>query len=183
MSANNARLLVTIMLLSTAIFPPAIITAAQPIYLPLVLSPQPDLEYFLCTWVNDVDGFWIDTDGDGESDERVRYLLIDSTERYECYSDEAKQRNTELVFGKTIGLEFDTTNRGIYGRLLRYVWVDDVCVNALLVREGYAKVAYIWENRRHLEWYLHEQDLALAENAGMWGSCPYPTPTPYPLYQ
>jgi len=43
-----------------------------------------------------------------------------------------------------MGLQTDQTNRAKYGRLLRYIWVGDTCVNAVLVREGYAKVAYIW---------------------------------------
>ena len=34
--------------------------------------------------------------------------------------------------------EKDVSETDRYGRLFRYVWVDDVMVNAVLVAEGYA---------------------------------------------
>ena len=132
-------------------------------------------------WVSDGDSIWVDLDGDGESDEEVRYLLIDTPERTECYSDEAKDRNIELVYGKTIGLERDLDDRDHYGRLLRYVWVDGQDVGGLLLREGYARVEWIWYGEvMHLPQYLAFQDLALAEGRGIWGECDIPTPTTIP---
>ena len=44
----------------------------------------------------------------------------------------------ELVAGKEVRLEKDKTGRDKYGRLLRYVYVDDVFVNKKLVRDGFA---------------------------------------------
>ena len=75
----------------------------------------------------------------------VRYIGIDTPEVYpelEPYGIEAKQYNQELVEGKVVRLERDEEGEGKdkYGRLLRYVYVDDIFVNAELVRMGYAEV-------------------------------------------
>lgn len=75
---------------------------------------------------------------------RVRYTGIDTpelddidNERY-ALAQEATRYNRELVEGKTIRIEKDTSETDRYGRLLRYVYVDDVFVNAELVRKGLA---------------------------------------------
>jgi micrococcal nuclease len=68
----------------------------------------------------------------------VRYIGIDSPEIDEYYYVEAKQMNAELLDGKKVRLEKDITDKDKYGRLLRYVYVDDVFVNAEMVRQGCA---------------------------------------------
>lgn len=79
------------------------------------------------------------------NDETVRYIGIDAPESVkpgtpvECFAKEAGKRNRELVEGKMVRLERDVSDRDKYGRLLRYVSVGDVFVNAKLVEEGYAK--------------------------------------------
>ena len=68
----------------------------------------------------------------------VRYFGIDAPEKNEPLYLEAKQANEELVAGKRVKLEKDTSDKDRYGRLLRYVYVDDIFVNAEMVRRGYA---------------------------------------------
>jgi micrococcal nuclease len=68
----------------------------------------------------------------------VRYIGIDSPEIDEYYYLEAKQMNAELLDGKKVRLESDITDKDKYGRLLRYVYVGDVFVNAEMVRQGCA---------------------------------------------
>jgi micrococcal nuclease len=68
----------------------------------------------------------------------VRYIGIDAPEKDEfCYL-EAKQVNERLVAGKKVRLEKDISDEDRYGRLLRYVYVDDTFVNAEMARLGYA---------------------------------------------
>ena len=70
----------------------------------------------------------------------VRLLGINSPEvDEECYQ-ESREELKSLLKGKTIRLESDSTERDSYGRLLRYVFVDDMFVNAEMVRLGCAKV-------------------------------------------
>ena len=62
---------------------------------------------------------------------RVRYIGIDTPETHpvpEAYGTEAWQVNRQLVAGREVRLEQDKSNTDKYGRLLRYVYVDDVFV-------------------------------------------------------
>jgi micrococcal nuclease len=68
----------------------------------------------------------------------VRYIGIDSPESDELYYSEAKQMNTDLIAGRQVRLESDISDKDKYGRLLRYVFVDDIFVNAEMVRRGCA---------------------------------------------
>lgn len=71
-----------------------------------------------------------------ENGYHVRYIGVDSPEADELYYSEAKQMNADLVEGKQVRLEADVTDKDKYGRLLRYVYADDVFVNAEMVRQG-----------------------------------------------
>ncbi|MDH5507622.1 MAG: thermonuclease family protein [Anaerolineae bacterium] len=73
----------------------------------------------------------------------VRYLGIDTPETVnpiERLGKEASARNRDLVSGKRVTLVSDPQDedRDRYGRLLRFVLVDDIFVNYQLVREGLA---------------------------------------------
>ena len=77
----------------------------------------------------------------------VRLLGIDAPEsntaRYkkvECLGKETKEYLTKLIKNKYVQLVFDEQQqRDIYGRLLAYVYLDDLLVNEHLISEGYAK--------------------------------------------
>jgi micrococcal nuclease len=86
------------------------------------------------TVVRVIDGDTIVIDGG----DHVRYIGIDSPETDEFYYSEASQLNTDLVAGKQVRLESDVTDKDKYGRLLRYVFVGDIFVNAEMVRQGCA---------------------------------------------
>ena len=68
----------------------------------------------------------------------VRYIGVDAPEKGEFYYVEAKQMNEELVAGKKIRVERDISDGDEYGRLLRYVYVGDIFVNAEMVKQGCA---------------------------------------------
>ena len=69
---------------------------------------------------------------------RLRYIGIDTPEKDEAYYEKARQINRELVQNKRIRLEKDLTDKDRYGRLLRYVYIEDTFVNAEIVKLGYA---------------------------------------------
>lgn len=86
-----------------------------------------------------IDGDTIDVEMNGEV-VRVRYVGVNTPERDEpCYQD-ATQANRDLVEGKFVRLERDTSDTDRYDRLLRYIYVDDVMVNEQLVQGGWAEV-------------------------------------------
>jgi len=69
----------------------------------------------------------------------VRYIGIDCPEKDEPLYEEATAANRQLVEGQEVRLEKDVSETDKYGRLLRYVWLGDVLVNAELVRQGLAE--------------------------------------------
>ena len=75
---------------------------------------------------------------------KVRYIGIDAPElddtqpEFCALAQEATRYNRQLVEGETVRLEKDITETDKYGRLLRYVYVDDIFVNAELVKQGLA---------------------------------------------
>lgn len=101
---------------------------------------------------------------------RVRYIGIDTPERGEPYYIEASEANRNLVQGKKVRLEKDVENKDEYGRLLRYVWVDDTMVNAELVRLGYAYSYSYPPNLKYQIWFLQLEKEAREERRGLWRS-------------
>ena len=87
--------------------------------------------------VSIVDGDTVDVAIDGQT-YRIRYIGVDTPERGQPGYFEAKEANEALVSGKKVTMEMDVSESDRYGRLLRYVYLDDVMVNATLVEKGYA---------------------------------------------
>ncbi len=118
----------------------------------------------LCTRV--IDGDTIVIDGG----ERVRYIGMDTpeTEGDEPGAEAATEANRELVEGRTVRLVLDVEHRDQYGRLLAYVYVDGVFVNADLVRQGLAQIATYPPNVRHEAEFLRLQQEAREARRGIW---------------
>jgi len=117
-----------------------------------------------------IDGDTIEIEGGA----RVRYIGIDTPETYgeaECYGWEATAKNRELVEGKRVRLVKDVSEADRYGRLLRYVYVDGVFVNAELVRLGYALAVTYPPDVKYADLFLSLQGEAKEAGRGLW-SCP-----------
>ena len=106
----------------------------------------------------------------------VRLLLVDTPEVHrgkECYGPEASDYVSSLLpAGSTVRLERDVTDTDPYGRLLRYVYLEDGrMLNELLLEGGYAE---LYDSRDEEQ---HEQRLRAAEarareaGAGLWTAC------------
>lgn len=104
--------------------------------------------------------------------ERVRYIGIDTPEVGEPYYQEATEANRNLVEGRKVRLEKDVEDRDEYGRLLRYVWVNDTMVNAELVRSGYAYSYSYRPNIRYQEYILQAEKEAREQKLGLWSTNP-----------
>ena len=87
----------------------------------------------------------------------------------ERYYEEASDKNRELVGGKTVELQRGNRDEDVYGRLLRYVYIENVFVNAELVTEGYAR-AYIFDHEeRYSRVLLQLEEYAKLSKQGIWG--------------
>ena len=120
-----------------------------------------------------IDGDTIEIEGG----ERVRYLSIDSPEPNKCFGLEATAKNKELVDGKKVTLEKDVSERDAFGRLLRYIYVDGLFVNAELVRLGYALAYGRSPDIKYHENLLQLEEVARKARLGLWGpACATPMP-------
>jgi len=105
-----------------------------------------------------------------ESGTKVRYIGIDTPEIGQPYYLEATEANRKLVEGKKIWLEKDLEDKDEYGRLLRYVWVDEIMVNAELVRLGYAYSYSYPPNLKYQTYFLQMEKEAREQKQELWSS-------------
>ncbi|MFC2060606.1 thermonuclease family protein [Chloroflexota bacterium] len=106
-----------------------------------------------------------------DTGQRVRYIGIDTPETYPLLEDhglEALQANRELVEGKTVHLEQDVSETDKYGRLLRYVYVNDIFVNAELVRQGLAQAKAYPPDTKYQDYLEKLETGARQTGKGMW---------------
>ncbi len=113
-----------------------------------------------------------------ETGQKVRYLGIDAPETAhdeeasDCFADEARKANSELVLGKKIILGYEGRKVDHYGRLLAYVFLPDgTCINLRFVESGHALV-YATEERFGLfNKFMEAQRKAIKDRLGLW-ACP-----------
>ena len=97
----------------------------------------------------------------------ARYLGINTPELGEFYGKEAANKNKELVEGKNVELQNGNRDTDEYGRLLCYVYVDGIFVNAELVAQGYAE-AYIFDaSERYNQVLVQLEQYAKLKRKGM----------------
>ena len=102
---------------------------------------------------------------------RVRYIGIDTPEIHpelEALGMEAWQANRWLVEGKEVRLERDVSETDKYGRLLRYVYVDDIFVNAELVRQGLARAKAYPPDIKYQDFLEQMETEARLAGRGIW---------------
>jgi micrococcal nuclease len=109
--------------------------------------------------------------------EKVRYIGVDTPESVkpgtpvQCFAKAASAANARLVAGRRVRLELDAEERDRYGRLLAYVHVGRVFVNAELVRRGYAVPLTIPPNVRYVERFRALARDAREHGRGLWSAC------------
>ena len=106
-----------------------------------------------------------------EGNYRVRYIGIDTPETHpvaEPFGMEAWQANRALVEGKVVRLEKDVSEVDKYGRLLRYVYVDNIFVNAELVKQGLAYAQAYPPDTKHQDYLEELEQEARRAGRGMW---------------
>ena len=156
---------------------------------PATLSPigtrplPPGVQAFV---VRVVDGETIEVDG-AAGRAAVRYIGVDAPETAAlgspvgCFGREASNRNRELVEGRTVLLEKDVSETDQFGRLLRYVYLEDMqMVNELLIAEGFALGSPSLPDVKHQDRLSAAQQQARNAGRGLWGPACRPTATPIP---
>lgn len=109
--------------------------------------------------------------------EKVRFLLVDTPETShprlgkQPFGQEAKLFTKQLIEnGANIELEFDIgQNRDKYNRLLAYIYVDNKMVQEELLKNGLARVAYIYPpNTRYVDTFTELQKQAQQKAINIW---------------
>ena len=138
------------------------------------------------TVVRAIDGDTIEVRVEG-IEYTVRYIGIDTPETVDprrpvgCFGEEASAYNKQLVEGLIVGLEKDVSETDQYGRLLRYVWLNqDTMVNVVLVRDGYAQSSAYPPDVRYQELFDQMEAEARTVGRGLWGPVCAESPTPVP---
>lgn len=112
-----------------------------------------------------------------ETGQKIRYIGIDTPETVhpdktvQCFGIEASNKNKELVEGKSVRLEKDVSETDRYGRLLRYVYLDDIFINKFLVEEGFAYSSTYPPDVKYQEIFKASQQKAQEQKKGLWSSC------------
>ncbi|EIA6404785.1 thermonuclease family protein [Listeria monocytogenes] len=129
-----------------------------------------------------VDGDTISVKFEGETKAKtVRLLLIDTPESVkpntpvQPYAKEASNYMKELVTNSKLTLEYDSggaTDK--YGRVLAYVYADGKNVNEEMLKEGFARVAYVYEpNTRYLSEFKQAEAAAKEKKKNIWAKDGY----------
>ena len=115
----------------------------------------------------------------GEKQETVRLIGINTPETVdprkpvECFGKEAKEYLKELLNGKKVRLENDPSQqeRDRYGRLLRYIFLEDkTFINQKLIEDGYA-YEYTYDlPYQYQDAFKKAESNAKAANRGLWNS-------------
>ena len=109
----------------------------------------------------------------------VRMLAIDTPESVkpesvvEYYGKEASEYTcNKLKNAKSIKLEYDDKSDKYdkYDRLLAWVFIDNKLLQEELVENGYAKVAYLYDDYKYIKLLQEKQELASAKKIGIWNT-------------
>lgn len=107
------------------------------------------------------------------SGDKVRLIGINTPESGQYYYSEAKNKLKELVEGKIVILEKDISDTDMYGRLLRYVYVNDLFVNLEMVKLGYAEAYEYPPDVKYSNLFEESENEAKAKGLGVWKMSDY----------
>lgn len=129
-----------------------------------------------------VDGDTVVITIDGK-DEKVRLIGVNTPEsvgRYaknpQPYGKEASNYTKKQLDGKTVYLEKDVSDTDKYGRLLRYIWLEEPdksnmkekMFNAILLKEGYASVMTYPPDVKYSKTFVEIEKTARDNDIGLW---------------
>ena len=109
----------------------------------------------------------------------IRLLAIDTPEsvkpdtEVEYYGKEASEYTcNKIKKAKKIELEYDDNSDKYdkYDRILAWVFIDGKLLQTDLVENGYAEVAYLYNDYKYTDILKEKQELASAKGLGIWNT-------------
>ncbi|MCT4596403.1 MAG: thermonuclease family protein [Vallitalea sp.] len=116
-------------------------------------------------------------------EEKVRFVGVNTPEsvgRYaknpQPYGKEASYYTKKNLDGKKVFLEKDVSDTDKYGRMLRYIWLEEpdknklqeTMFNAILLKEGYASVMTYPPDVKYSKIFVNIEKEARNNNKGLW---------------
>jgi endonuclease YncB( thermonuclease family) len=116
-----------------------------------------------------IDGDTIEVEMNGQN-YRVRYIGMNTAETNQICGSEGTEANAALVADQDVTMVKDVSETDRYGRLLRYVYVGELFVNAELVRQGVAEAATYPPDVAHVDEFVQLAAEARDANLGCWST-------------
>lgn len=108
---------------------------------------------------------------------RVRLIGIDTPELKtktnppQCFAETAAKITRSLLENQTIEMEKDVSETDRYGRLLRYIYLDNILINEFLLSAGFARIETIPPDVKYYQLFLEAEKEARSFGRGLWKSC------------
>jgi micrococcal nuclease len=141
-----------------------------------VTAPAVTPGFYKVTHITDGDTIEVDMAG---TTEKIRMIGVDTPETkkpnapVQCFGPQASDFTKQTLTGKNVRLEADPTNdnRDRYGRLLRYVYLEDGTLHQeALIAQGYS-FAYTVFTFQKAEPFTRLQREAQQAKRGLWAAC------------
>lgn len=110
---------------------------------------------------------------------KVRFLAIntpESTNKIEAYGKQASEYTCNMLTNaKTIELEYDNNSdlKDKYDRYLAWVFVDGELLQNLIIKNGLAKVDYLYGDYKYTNILQTSELIAKTNKVGMWSETNY----------
>jgi len=143
---------------------------------PVISSPKTSTVLYSVSSVVDGDTIKVNINGKIET---LRLIGLDTPEtvdprkEVQCFGLEASNKAKELLTGKKVKLEADSTQdeRDKYGRLLRYVWLEDgTFYNKKMISDGYAHEYTYGVPYKYQAEFKAAQKSAQDNQRGLWAT-------------
>jgi len=125
----------------------------------------PELQSATVVRVIDGNTIVVDTD-DGER--TVQMIGVDTPIYGNPFYDFAQEVTQSWIHGEQISLEADAEDKDDQGRLLRYVYLDGVLINAAILLNGLGSAVNDGRNMRYNGYLSDMQRRAQDSGAGIW---------------
>jgi micrococcal nuclease len=103
-------------------------------------------------------------------DLKVRLIGVDTPELKQSGGVEVRDYVRKLIMDKTVRVVLDKRQNGPYGRILGYVFVDNVFINLRLIEEGYAVPLFYRPNVQYQQEFEEVAAEAQLQGKGLWGT-------------
>lgn len=148
------------------------LTEDQDLFVSQIISDYPELkdkQYEVAMITRIVDGDTYVTD----SGDKIRLIGVNTPEisgKAQYYGREATEFSKKLLDNQTVYMFRDVSNTDKYGRLLRYLFIqnDPVMFNETLLKEGYANTMTIPPNVMFADKFVKLERESRLNNKGLW---------------